>query len=42
MSADMIFEYWRLGFAYGMQITLLCAFIPAALSGVWNLWNMAK
>lgn len=37
---NMLFEVWRYGFAFGLQVTLLCAFIPAALSAVWNLLNM--
>lgn len=39
---DILFEVWRHGFSWGLQITLLCAFIPAALSAVWNLLNMTN
>lgn len=42
MTGEEIFELWRLGFAYGFQLTLLVAFVPAALSGVWSLWNIAR
>ena len=31
MTADEIFDLWRVGFAYGVQFTLLVSFIPAAL-----------
>lgn len=42
MDVNDLFELWRSGFAYGLQVTLLVCFVPAALSGVWNLLNMAN
>lgn len=42
MSAQEVFELWRVGFAYGVQVTLLLSFIPAALGAIWTLWDMAR
>lgn len=42
MTAQEVFELWRVGFAYGVQITLLVTFIPSVLSAIWTLWNMAR
>lgn len=42
MSIDEVFELWRVGFAYGTQITLLMSFVPAVLGAVWTLWDIAR
>lgn len=42
MTGQEVFELWRVGFAYGVQVTLLVSFIPAVLSAIWTLWDIAR